>query len=423
MDLELITIGTELLLGFTIDTNAAEMGRALSAVGARLVRRSSVSDDSHSIRAAVSEALARTGAVITTGGLGPTRDDVTKRVVAELFGAPLEIDDAYLAALEARWRRLGRTGPMAPSNRTQAEVPRGAVMLPNPRGTAPGLWLEGSLGYVIMLPGVPDEMRGLLTEEVLPRLRSRLEANGGGAVVTVSRVLRTTGIAESSLATVIDPLEDRLAPVTLAYLPTGTGVDLRFTAWRLPAGEAAAALERAAAMVRSALGDGCYGEGDCDLAALVLDRLRAGGLTVSVAESCTGGVLAARLTAVPGSSDVFMGGVVAYHNDVKTRDLGVPAQLLNPGGPGAVSEVVVRAMVDGVMRRFETGAGFAVTGIAGPGGGSDEKPVGTVWMAARAGEREEVVRRQFAGSRDDVRQRAAQGALNLMRRVLASAAS
>jgi len=241
--LEVVTIGTELLLGQILDTNAAELGRGLAAAGVEVVRRSSVADRPEAIRAAVADALERTGFVITTGGLGPTRDDMTKREVAALFGKALQLDPAVLHSLEERFRRLGR--PMPAVNRTQAEVPEGATVLPNPRGTAPGLWVEDSRGrVVVMLPGVPSEMRGLLAEQVLPRLVGLTS----GAVVR-SRSVRTTGIAESALAERVGAIEEEIAPLTLAYLPSTDGVDLRVTAWGLRADEAEGLLEAAAAQL------------------------------------------------------------------------------------------------------------------------------------------------------------------------------
>jgi nicotinamide-nucleotide amidase len=416
VNLELVTVGTELLLGFTLDTNGAELGRACAAAGVRVTRRTAVPDESAAIRAAVAEALDRTGLVLTTGGLGPTKDDATKRVVAELLDRPLALDPAVLATLEERMRRLGRW-PMPESNRVQALVPRGATVLPNPRGTAPGLWVEDDRGRaVILLPGVPREMRGLLHEEVLPRLAQRqARAPAGETVVVRSRTVRTTGVAESQLADRVGPLEDTLAPLTLAYLPGEVGVDLRLTAWDLPAAQAERRLADGVAVLRAAVGAGCYGENDADLAAVVLDLLRARGATLAVAESCTGGMLGARLTAIPGSSRVFLGGIVAYADQVKTAQLGVPTEMLREHG--AVSEAVVRAMAEGARRAFAAGAALAITGIAGPDGGTAEKPVGTVWLAAALGGETRAVRVRFLGARDEVRARAAQGALNLLRRL------
>lgn len=418
MDLELVTIGTELLLGFTIDTNAAELARALASVGARVVRRTTVGDDPAMIEEAVRAALRRTGFVVTTGGLGPTRDDMTKRVVANIFEAPLELDEAYLEKLRERFQRLGR-GPMPEANRSQAEVPAGATVLPNPWGTAPGLWLEGNPGVVVLLPGVPREMRGLLEHELVPRLRQRLAAERKAVPVIRSRTLRTTGIAEAALADRIGALEETLAPVTLAYLPSVEGVDLRLTAWDLEPAAADRALARGVETLRPALGAHCYGEGDTDLAAVVLQRLERLGAKLAVAESCTGGLVGERLTAIPGSSAVFVGGVVAYSNEVKVRELGVPEAMI--AEHGAVSEPVVRAMATGASQRFGAGAALAITGIAGPDGGSAEKPVGTVWLAANFRGEQQAVRRQLPGGREEIRRRAAQGALDLMRRMLPDA--
>jgi nicotinamide-nucleotide amidase len=412
MDVEVVTIGTELLLGLTIDTNATDLARTLVGAGARVTRKTSVPDDPDAVRLALTEALARTRFVVVTGGLGPTRDDVTKRAAAEVFGLPLVTDDECLRRLEERWRRLGRPGAMPEANRTQAEVPAGATILPNPRGTAPGLWLEDARGVVVLLPGVPHEMRALALAEVGPRVAARAEPGRR----TAWRTLRTTGVSESALADRVGPLEASLAPVTVAYLPSFDGVDLRLTAWRMKPDEAERVLPAAAGRVREAVGDGVYGEGDTDLAAVVLEAARRRGLGLAVAESCTGGLVGARLTAVPGASAVFAGGVIAYDDGVKRRDLDVPAELI--GTHGAVSEAVVRAMAEGARRRFQVGAAIAVSGIAGPDGGTAEKPVGTVWLSAVAGDRERTMRIRFPGDRQEIRTRAAQAALDLARRVL-----
>ena len=412
MKLEVVTIGTELLLGQTIDTNAAELGRALAAAGVEVVRHTSVADRPELIRAAVTEALDRTGFVITTGGLGPTRDDMTKREVAAVFGKALQLDETVLRALEDRFRRLGRAMPAV--NRTQAEVPDGATVLPNPRGTAPGLWVEDGARVVVMLPGVPSEMRGLLAEEVLPRLA----ALGTGLVVR-SRSVRTTGIAESALAERVGAIEEEIAPLTLAYLPSTDGVDLRVTAWGLRDDEAERRLSQVAAVLRERAGEHAYGADGTDLAAVVLDQLRARKGRLVVAESCTGGLLGARITAVPGASSVFIGGVVAYDDVVKSGTLDVSPELLEQYG--AVSEQVVSAMAEGVQRQFAVDAALAITGIAGPTGGTADKPVGTVWLAARWGAQTRALKRIFPGDRGEIRARSAQAALDLLRRVLADA--
>ena len=416
MDLEIVTVGGELLLGLTVDTNAADIARALTPVGARVVRRATVGDEREAIRAAVGEALARTGAVMVTGGLGPTRDDVTKHAVASVFGMRIVVDEESLARLTARWSGLGRAGPMPEANRTQAEIPEGATVLPNARGTAPGLWLEGPRGLAILLPGVPREMRGLMAAEVVPRLRGRIEAAGTRAAVR-SRVLRTTGVAESALADLLRDAEDRYGTIAFAYYPSLEGVDLRLTE-RIAAGERQEGmLEDAVAHARARLGAHCYAEGETDLAAVLVARLAALGARLAVAESCTGGLVGGRITDVPGASAVFVGGVIAYANDVKERELDVPAAVL--AAHGAVSEQSVRAMARGAQRRFGAQAAVAVSGIAGPEGGTAEKPVGTIWIAARFEERERVVHTRLPGDRHDIRHRAAQASLDVLRRLLA----
>jgi len=409
MNVELVTIGTELLLGFTVDTNGAEIARALAAVGVRVCRRTAVPDAPEAIRAAVDEALRRTGAVITTGGLGPTRDDITKKVVADLFGAPLGFDDSVWESLVERFRRFGRV-PVA-SNRSQAEVPEGAIVLRNRWGTAPGLWLGGAPGLVIMLPGVPYEMRMLLEHEVVPRLA----ASGGDGVIR-SLVVRTTGIPESTLAERLGEIEREIAPLSLAYLPGIEGVDLRLSAWELPADDADRRLRGAVGLLASRAGEYVYGAGEADLAAVVLEAARRQGLKLGTAESCTGGLVGGRLTDVPGSSAVYVGGVVCYANELKTELLGVPAGLI--AAHGAVSEPVALALAEGAVARLRVDLAVAVTGIAGPDGGSEEKPVGTVWFGLAGPWGSEARRSMFGGGRHEVRARAAQAALYLLLRRL-----
>jgi len=415
VNLEVLTIGTELLLGYTVDTNAAELGRALAAAGADITRRTTVADRPEAIRAGVAEALDRTGFVITTGGLGPTRDDMTKTVVAELFGKPLALDEGLLASIRARFDRMGR--PMPAINRMQAEVPEGAVILPNPRGTAPGLWVEDVRGRVaVLLPGVPREMRGLLVDEVLPRIVAR---QGSGRRVVRSRTVRTTGVSESALAERVGPIETEIVPLTLAYLPSVEGVDLRVTAWGLEPKDAEARLAAVVERLKAAVGEHGYGEDDADLAAVLLEALRTGRHRLGVAESCTGGMIGERITNIPGASDTFIGGVVAYADVIKTAALKVPLETLE--AYGAVSEATVRAMAEGAQRLFSADCAIAVTGIAGPGGGAPEKPVGTVWLAARVHTTTRALRRVLPGDRDDVRRRATQAGLDLLRRLLAEA--
>lgn len=406
MNAEVVTVGTELLLGFTIDTNGAEIAQQLAAIGIRVTHRATVPDQGEPIRDAVAAALGRTGTVIVTGGLGPTRDDITKHAVAELFAVPVDFDEGLWEALLERYRRVGRV-PVA-GNRTQAEVPRGAEVMRNRWGSAPGLWLEqAGRGLVIMLPGVPHEMRNLLEHEVVPRLARR--TTGG---VIRSRTLRTTGVAESALAEQLGEIERDVAPLTLAYLPQVTGVDLRLTAWGMAGDEADVLLARGAERVRSHAGRAVYGEGDEDLAALVLERARRAGVRIVTAESCTGGMVGARLTDTPGSSDVFEGGVVCYSYASKTSLLGVPAALIEQHG--AVSEPVSRAMAAGAVERLGGDLSVAVTGIAGPDGATPDKPVGTVCFATSYRGEVRSSRTVFMGTRGEVRARATHAALRLL---------
>ena len=417
--IELITIGDELLLGFTVDTNAAHISRVLAERGIEVVRRTTVGDDADQISDAVGRALERTGAVITTGGLGPTGDDLTKPAIARVFSREIRLDPAIAAELEKRWRARFPTSEYPPSNRAQAEIPAGAKILPNHHGSAPGLWLEDERGrWVAMLPGVPREMRGMLADQLLPAIDARMPNHDASPIV--SRTLRTTGIAESAIADLLgkDFLGapgSELGRLPIAYLPGVAGVDVRVTVKGMRRVTAEQLVGEAMSRLRSVLGTHAYGEDDTDLAAIVLDECRTRGLTLAVAESCTGGMLGERITSVSGSSDVFIGGVIAYHNDVKRELLGVRQGDLATFG--AVSEEVALQMARGVRERFGSDLGVAITGIAGPGGGSAEKPVGLVWIGVDGSER--LARRIHAsGDRGEIRQRAVQAALEVVRRML-----
>ncbi len=416
MKLEVLTVGTDLLLGHTLDTNAAELGRTLAAAGVEVVRRTTVPDRGDAIRDAVAEALGRTGFVIATGGLGPMRDDCTKRAVAGLLGRRLVLDNAVLRALQARCRGLGRPC-MPPLTRAQAEVPERAEVLPNLRGLNPGLWVEDDRGRVIvMLPGVPSEMAGMLVAQVLPRLVAR---QGSTPRVVRSRVIRTTCAIDVAVAEFVGPIEEEIAPLTVAYLPSEDGVDLRVTAWALPSEEADERLARAEALLVDRIGPHAYGGEGADLAAVVLELLRARGWRLAVADSSAGGLLGARLAAVRGASDTFLGGVVTCANAGKTAVLDVPPETL--AAHGAASEVAVRAMVDGVRRRFSTEEAIAVAGIAGPTAGSIGKPLEMVWLAAATPVATRTRKRVFQGTREQIRHRSVQAALDLLRRLILDA--
>ena len=411
MHIEVVTIGDELLLGYTIDTNAAHLARTLAAEGVEISRRTTVGDTAEAIATGVREALDRAGAVITTGGLGPTSDDLTKPSIAALFGRGMVLDEEHLEWMRERFRTLFQR-PMPEANRQQAMLPEGARKLQNNHGSAPGIWLEDDRGrWVAMLPGVPREMRGMLADTLVPLIRERL---GAERRVVRSRTLRTTGVGESFIADRVGTLEGGVGDVGLSYLPNAEGTDLRITVRNALPEDADQRLASAAERLRTIVGDVVYGEDGADLAAVVLELCRARGLTIGVAESCTGGLLGARLTATAGSSDVVMGGVIAYANAVKTSLLGVSAEAL--ADEGAVSEPVVRAMATGARTTTGARAGLAITGIAGPGGGTEEKPVGTVWIATDLDGAVESRRLRLIGDRVEVRQRAAQSALEMLRR-------
>lgn len=415
MNVELITIGNELLLGYTIDTNAAWIARELAGQGIRIVRRATVGDGADEIAAAVQQALERTGGVITSGGLGPTADDLTKPAIAELFGRGMTLDEGILESLKQRWKARGWPGELPTANHAQAMIPSGCTIIRNDHGSAPGIWLQDHDGrWCAMLPGVPREFRGMTREQLLPLLLARMGDRGG--LVVRSRTLRTTGIAESALADALGELARDPLGVSLAYLPGWEGVDLRLTVFDLPAEEAVARLEAAEQALRAVVGGWVYGVDDDDLAAVVLGELRARGMQVAVAESCTGGMLGMRLTAVPGSSDVVQGGTIAYANAVKERELGVRSATLL--AHGAVSEETAREMASGVRARFGVDVGVSITGVAGPGGGTPEKPVGTVCFAVDVRGERRSARTNVTGDRHEIRQRSAQAALNLVRRAL-----
>ena len=407
--IEIITIGDELLLGQTIDTNAAFLSQHLAAVGLRVTRRTTVGDNANDIRAAVSEALARTGVVVTTGGLGPTSDDFTKPVIADLYGRELVLDEAYLEKLRLRWQQRGMEMPA--SNRTQAEIPAGADIVRNPLGSAQGLALRAEhLGLTIMLPGVPHEVRGMTDEYLVPYLLQHVRVR---AQPIRFHLIRTTGIPESLLADRIVDITTSIAPLTVAFLPNYAGNDIRLTSWaELDDAACTTAFRAAEARLRERLGNAIYAAGEQDLAAIVGDLLRKHGLTLALAESCTGGLLGKRITDVSGASEYFTTGFVTYANEAKTRWLNVSDETIKAFG--AVSEEVAREMAVGARAAANSDVALSITGIAGPTGGTETKPVGLVWSALAT--EAEVRTRSFImpGNREEVRERAAQMALALL---------
>jgi nicotinamide-nucleotide amidase len=379
-----------------------------------------VSDEADAIAQAVREALDRTGAVITTGGLGPTSDDLTKPAIARIFGREMRLDEEIASALEKRWRARFPNGTFPKTNRSQAEVPDGARILTNRHGSAPGIWLEDERGrWVAMMPGVPREMRGMLAEELLPAIKSRFPDSQSAVI---SQTVRTTGFAESAIAEVLGAdflarLGDDFKSLSLAYLPGVAGVDLRVTARGMSKELAERLVSQAVLKLREQVSAYVYGEGEDDLASVVIGRCRDLGLKLAVAESCTGGLIGERITNIPGASDIFVGGVIAYDNAVKLDLLDVSAKTLERSG--AVSEEVALEMAAGVKKRMKADVGISVTGIAGPGGETPEKPIGLVWIAVDASDTK-ARRFHLIGDRAEIRQRAAQAALEMVRRALAT---
>jgi nicotinamide-nucleotide amidase len=408
MRIEIVTIGNELLSGRTLDTNFALLARLCEEANVAVAWHATVGDDAGRIAEALTTALARADAVVMTGGLGPTPDDVTRAAVAGVLGRTLELDKQVLERIRERARRSGRRPPA--SIESQALVPSGARILENRLGTAPGLLLEHDGRPVVLLPGVPHEMEALAREQVVPELGAR------SGVRVVSFTLRTAGVFESQLHEAIDELPGRWPGATLAYLPGLPGVDLRVTVAAAEAAVAEAVAARARAELLERVAPVVYAEGVRGMEEVVGEELLARGWRIAAAESCTGGLLAKRLTDAAGSSRWFERGFVAYSNESKVELLGVRREDL--AAHGAVSAPVAEQMAAGAAERSAVAVGVGITGIAGPGGGTAEKPVGTVWIAARTPDGAASRALALAGTRATIRERAAQAALDLVRRRL-----
>ncbi|MDQ7819567.1 MAG: competence/damage-inducible protein A [Armatimonadota bacterium] len=406
MRAEIISVGTELLLGQIVDTNAAYLGQRLAEVGVDVHCRQTVGDNPARIREALRLALSRADLVVMTGGLGPTEDDLTVEAVAAALGRELVRDPEVAEHIRRFFASRGRTPPETVYK--QALVPRGAQVIPNARGTAPGIHLQDDGRDIVIMPGVPYEMQGMVESYLLPLLRQRT-----GGIVIRSRVLRVTGEGESAVEARIKDLLSATQPTIAPYAKLGE-VHLRLTAKGRPE-DVAAALDRGEALVRERLGDLVYGTDDQTLEAVTASLLTARGVTVAVAESCTGGLVSQRLTSVPGSSAYFLLGVVAYSNDAKVRDLGVDPGMLRRHG--AVSAEVAEAMASAVRARAGATLGVGLTGIAGPTGGTPDKPVGLVFLSLAHPEGVDTRRLQLGAEagREGIRFLASQAALNALR--------
>ena len=405
---EILSIGTELLMGQIANTDAQYISRRLAELGVNLYRHTTVGDNPARVKEALGEAIARTDIVITTGGLGPTEDDLTKEMVAEFFGLPMEMHAPSLEALTERMNRLGRE--ITPNNYKQAMMPRGAIVMPNLRGTAPGAIVESGQKAVAILPGPPHEMQDMFERQLAPYLHART------GVRIDSRFLHVCGIGESSLETLLLDLFHSENPTLALYCGAGE-VQARLSA-RVGANEdSAPLLDPLEKEIRRRAGRAVYGEGrNLTLAAAVVNALRAAGKTVACAESLTGGMLASRLVDVPGASSVLGEAYVTYSNEAKMRLLGVSKDTLRQFG--AVSAQCAREMAEGARRA--SGADFALstTGIAGPDGGTPEKPVGLVYVGVASANGCEAQELHLRGERDWIRELTCVNALNALRLAL-----
>jgi len=409
--LEIVTIGTELLLGHTVDTNSAHIARRLADVGVDVYAKHSVGDNPQRLEAMLRGALDRADGVVTTGGLGPTVDDLTKEAVAGATGARLELHEPSLRAIEARFSAMGRT--MSENNRRQAMLPVPGVVLENPHGTAPGfVALRDDGKFVAGMPGVPREMHAMLDERLIPWLVERF----GLRQTITSRTIHTIGIPESELDHRIEDLFRTLENPKIAVLAHGGRCDVKIMA-KAETPEAArkmiAAVEQ---QIRQRIGYGIFGVDDETIEGAIVHALARRRQTIATAESCTGGSISDSLVRVPGASAVFRGSIVAYSDDIKRSMLDVPADVLRQHG--AVSEQTAIAMARGARRRLGADLAIATTGIAGPAGGTEEKPVGLVWFALVADGEPRTYRANFPGDRSDIRARARMAALAAIWRYL-----
>jgi len=404
MNAIIVSIGDELANGQTVDTNSAYLARELAMRGIAAIEHITVGDDQGAIAAVLRSAAGRADVLIVTGGLGPTADDLTRQALADAMGVGLALDEASLTDIEGFFRRMGRV--MIDANRIQAMVPIGAAAIRNEVGTAPGLYARLGRCEVFITPGVPSEMRWMFQNAIAPRLGSQ-----GGVIL--HRILHTFGEGEGNVGATIEDLMRRGGNPTVGTTVAAGMVSIRVVARAENLEAAQAASEATVQELRRRLGALVIAEGDVTMAAAVGELLRSKGATLATAESCTGGMLGEMLTSMPGSSDYYVGGVVSYANQAKETMLGVPGELI--AQHGAVSEPVARSMAQGVRARLGSDWGIAITGIAGPGGGTAEKPVGLVWIALAGPGGTQAWRQVFPGTREVVRLRATLAAMNRLR--------
>ena len=407
MDAEIIAVGSELLTPYRQDTNSLFLTDKLNSLGIEVRFKTIVGDDSERLAQALRAALGRSGLIILTGGLGPTEDDVNRPVVAEVLNRPLREVPEIRRRIENRFARFGRT--MSENNLRQTLVPEGAEWLENKNGTAPGLWIEQDGILIILLPGPPRELEAMFESACLPRLAGLVPPQ-----CLRNRVYKAVGLAESEVDSRLAPIYKNYTNPSTTILATPGAIEVHLRARAASEAEADALLGELGDKIEAALGDYLFSSGGESLEEVVGMYLVLRRKTLAVAESCTGGLLAERLTRVPGSSNYFLGGAVCYSNELKTRLAGVPQKLIEE--QGAVSKPVAQALAEGIRRRTSASMGIGITGIAGPGGGTAEKPVGLVFIAL-ADERSTQVREfRFPGDRERIRHWATQAALEIIRR-------
>jgi nicotinamide-nucleotide amidase len=409
MHAELLMIGSELISGEKLDTNGQWLCGRLAAQGIPVRFTTLLGDNLDDNVAAFALAISRSDLVVTSGGLGPTQDDLTRDALARAAGVGLVQDDRALAMIEALFARRDRVMP--DRNRIQALIPEGSSILPNPIGTAPGIWMKTGIAHVACLPGVPRELKAMFDEELVPRLRSV----GLGGRVIVNRVINLFGLGESEVEAQAPDLTARGRVPEVGITASDATISFRIRAEGADEADALAAMQPTIDAIYERFGDLIVGEGTDDVAEAVIALLHDRNKTIAVAESCTGGLIAHRLTRIPGVGPVFPGGIVSYANEAKTDLLGVPADLID--SVGAVSAEVAEAMAVGVRRRFGTDVGLSVTGVAGPTGGSPDKPVGLVYLGLSLDDHT-THRRLILGSeqpRPVIQSRSAKHALNVAR--------
>lgn len=408
---EIITIGDEILIGQIVDTNSAWMAHELNSIGVRIKQISSVSDDREHILKALAEATQRADIILITGGLGPTKDDITKKTLADYFGVGFVENQEALDNVISIFAKYNR--PLLEVNRQQAQVPANCEVLNNNNGTAPGMWFNHKGKVYVSMPGVPHEMMYMVEQQVIPKIKATFKLP-----VIIHKTLLTVGEGESFLAERIADIEDSLpAYIKLAYLPKLGQVRLRLSGYAENEASLQEEINGFAAQLTQRLGNIIAAEEDIALEKAIMDKLEERGETLSLAESCTGGYLAHLFTQHAGSSAVFLGGAVSYSNNLKESMLGVAHDTLLQYG--AVSEATATQMVEGALLNFKSTYAIAVTGIAGPGGGTDDKPVGTVWIGV-AGKGKKVVKKfTFGNKRKQNIERTAITALGMLNALIA----